>query len=658
MSLLVPLLWVLGQGLAAPPEGLSPSIRPALGDDPTARHTEADALTLTWNGGPARIWRVEGVSRILLADRTTSPHRLPPLPRGTRLQVETEDGRTGHTVAWAVWRPADVAAWAVDGGLRAPPTDLAATPGALWATTDGAGLARWDGQRWHHGGVRAGLPSSRLAALEVSGDQRFVAHDLGVSRITPDGTVTTWPLDGGARDLALYEDTLWVLSPEGLVTLAPGSGAPPERALRQSGCTHWLPTGPGEPPWAVCDAGLRAVPDLSRAALPAELRPVAWIERVDGAWVADPVQGLLRHTADGLVPWEGAPPDGRDRGVSLAARVGDGLVLADGAGRPWRLAPDGLAEILTPGDGLPPGPVQTLGPSELPRRAWIGTPRGVALLNAAGTATPLPHARLAEGVPVHAVVPHRRGVGLAHEGGLTWLGRHRPRGWDALAAAVGPEALDLVQGPAGDWWSLSPQAAFRLDRRGRLSRWDLHHRGRALATAGAEVMVATDHGLRWWVSGARMLGPASLAPAAALHTDRAGLVWALSDDRRTLTRLHPDLGPTTLPAPPDGPPLRGYAFGAGEVWLPLRGALVRWAPGRDGTREVVLPEGVGSVELVGLGPAGVVVVDDSDHAWWLGRAEPVPVPLPVPAATLHRVVVDDHGAWLLGATGATYLTAP
>ncbi|MBT3221277.1 MAG: hypothetical protein HN348_19515 [Proteobacteria bacterium] len=250
----------------------------------------------------------------------------------------------------------------------------------------------------------------------------------------------------------------------------------------------------------------------------------------DGNWLG---------TNEGLV-WvdeEGAekvwmPPN---RTVFSIARSVQDLFLATGPDGVWQLSGQRRHQYSL-ADGLP-SPVANVVIEAHNHKIWVGTDRGVALLNPNGFASPLPLAPMAANIPVVDVLPHQSAKAVASDDGIVWLGKHPPNGWTSLVAAVGPYPLRILRSDA-DWWVLGETDLFQLDGRGNVHRWLVAGTPIDATLQGDKVVVAVAEGLFWWVPGAKVLSPISRIDGGvrSIASDPALGLWVASEDRVLLSK--------------------------------------------------------------------------------------------------------------------------
>ncbi len=468
-------------------------------------------------------------------------------------------------------------------GLRgARVTDIAPTPRGPWVATDGGGAAWWDGTTWAHLDARHGLPSDHLTQVEVVGPVRWFASEDGVVRIDPEGGRATWwlPVDDLRADAA----GAWVLS-EGAVRRLPDGDGPVGPAVLEdcSALMDWQGETVAACPFVVRLPGGSRLPEL--AGLPPDVTDL--VPRRGGAWAI--TRSGLRSLVDGAATDPGFPAIA---GAVDLQRVGRSLFVVDGSGALIRVDGDGLAHEVTEADGLPSALTTTLAPGPREGTAWVGTHRGLALVEEDGAVSGLPLSPLAVGRGARAVVRLAKGAAVLTDDGPVFLGRRAPRGWEAFAVAVGPGARDLVQ--AGETWlGLRDEAVFVLTKRGDLTRMPTGSR-RAIglfptvAHGGRSVVVALREGVRAWVPGATTLGARAFpGDWRGWNLSRGGLVgW----DDALVTSVGEDGWTRRGPA-------HDVAF-AGTGWWVSDDRGVHWIDA-DGTRiETISDDGPDRLFLV------------------------------------------------------------
>ncbi len=468
------------------------------GVSPEVVSSSRQAWTVTWDGDAADLWAVSPGGRArALAEALHSPAQTVPLAVGTSLRIVRDGARWGEIRPARVWSPSDVAAWSGPGLRGAIVTAIQPTEDGVWVGTDGGGLAWWDGTAWAQLDRRV-IGSDAIVGLVVRDRTRWIALSDALVRVSPEGSLTRWPVGPavpGSALLQIVDDGaggVWARTDSALVRVA-------EQVLevRRGACAPLVETPDG--PIATCGSGARRLADGARVDLGGD-DVLDWIGRADGAWIATPtsVYGWVKSAL--LDPW--TPPSGR---VREAVRVGDGLAIAADRDGLFLRTVDGWTAV-DARSGLPGTRTLGVAASTAFGRAWVGTDRGLALANIAGTATPLPLAPLAAGIPVTAIEVWGTSAGFATQDGLRWVGRGAPAGWSALAVAVGAPATALTR--VDDvWWAASGDTLFSLDGHGALRRWPLHDPLVALAHDSTRLWIATTHGVRWWVPGAAMLSP-------------------------------------------------------------------------------------------------------------------------------------------------------
>ena len=383
-------------------------------------------------------------------------------------------------------------------------TALEQAHGTLWIGTQSGGLCRFDGS------AVACLPMDSVQALLVEPEGAWVATPGALSWVQ--GDQVTPVLEAGVQALQRHEDQVWAATTRGLfvhegdqfVQVRPGSCTHLvvlDDAL-YSRCGRRWATGRGEP------TEVFSTDEVVRAAIDAD----------------DPGGHWLAAGFDGLVAFKGTqhvtrwlPPEGP---VWDLARARDKLALATLDGLVW-WTPAGTETWSTP-QGLP-GQIAALepGPGD---GLWVGTSRGLFLVDPDGPVTPMPLVPVPADAAVLGLWPDARGVGVFHDLGAAWVGKGAPRGFEDLAAAVGPHARHALPG-----WVLSDRALFQLEK-GALHRYELTAPGHLLAAVGDAVVVATDQGLQWWLPGATQLGsPWATEPVRVLAGAGGVGVWVATD---------------------------------------------------------------------------------------------------------------------------------
>lgn len=569
-----------------------------------ADRSRLDAVVL-WHGPPAVVEVLEAGVWITAAEQGTSPVHLRRLAPGTPVRLRHPDGPGETAVFRPVWTPADLAAWSGPGLRGSQVTALASDPDELWVGTQDAGAARWDGQAWLHLDRRDGLLADGVVAIALQGGTRWLATTGGLARLRPDGTGERWWTEAlGGRPTALHVtgERTWLATTAGVVALDDDVVA----VLATPGCHRLLDDGE-QGVLALCDAPWRLPtgepvhwPDVPEDVADALLLP-------RGLLLAPRAGGVLDLARDTL----SVAPGTDHLHVTGLARLGTDALAVAGPDGTWILQRDQAVRV-DRGAGAPSDVGLVAAPTGTHATAWLGTDRGVALVDAAGTATALPTAPLPAGVGVRAVVPRGPAAGVLSDDGLVWLGAGAPRGWDALAAAVGDDAIDLAHDGAHTWWALEPHALLCLDRTGGLRRWPLSDEALDLDARGDRVAVLTRRGLRTWVKGASMLSPTVDLGVAATH----------------------------LALAPDG-----------AVWVAGPDAVLRWTP--RGTLSwpvtgatAVLPAGPGAIATV-QGGLRFLRADGAVHEGWPGVELGAAAALVSDARTLWVLTVDGrlvHGA--------------
>jgi len=301
--------------------------------------------------------------------------------------------------------------------------DLDATEGAVWVATNG-GLAQvQEGRVTHTWGHRDGLPDDYTQAVYADRDAVWAGTYRGLAQVRGDAVS---------------------------IVLAPWS------------CFSLL-RGPDQRVW-VGYKGLRGLPDGEPIeGVDPALRVFDAVPLLRGVWLASDEQGLL-WLEDGVVTPVFVPEGGAVYGI---ADLPTGVMVAAGDDGVWqRVEGSWVHHGVDVGLPSPVANTVALGPRD---KAWVGTDRGIALLDPAGRASALPLAPLAAGVAVQHVAQGRAGFAVAAEDGLVWLGRRPPRGWTSFAAAAGAPVHRLLT-LGREWWAITDDAAFHLDPRGRVAR--------------------------------------------------------------------------------------------------------------------------------------------------------------------------------------------
>jgi ABC-type transport system substrate-binding protein/DNA-binding SARP family transcriptional activator len=230
--------------------------------------------------------------------------------------------------------------------LHAPPTDVAAGAGSLWATEAGAGLVvRIDPTRH---AVAATIPvGTSPSRITVGGGQAWVLDpaDRTVSRIDPrtDVVAQTISLPSRPSDLLLSTGSLWVTSQDaGTVTrIDPGSGRIVS-VTRTPGDPAGLAAADGAV-WVATDrSGTVTRIDTGTGAATRSIRvgdaPAAAAGGAAGLWVLDSLDATVAH----VDPRRGAVTETVPLGGAPAAMVqsSDGVWIADSQhGTLLRVAP-------------------------------------------------------------------------------------------------------------------------------------------------------------------------------------------------------------------------------------------------------------------------------------------------------------------------------
>lgn len=618
---------------------------PTRGSGPAVVHGRTTPAVVTWSGGPADVEVAVGTGWRSLGTGVASPFTAPELAEGALLRITPTDGPTAEVTFHRLWTPADVAAWSGAGLRGAAVTALATADDQLWTATDGGGVGWWDGTSWRHLDRRAGLPAERVLDLAVQGDARWAATDGALVALTPDGATRAWSPGafGATRIRAVRpdgDDAAWVITDAGVARLDPTGVV---AVVTDPTCTDVLP---GDPPIAAC-AVPRALPDGTPVdgLVPAG-HLTARVPRVDGDW--------LGTDATGLRPWVGGalgagwtPAHGVVRDV---ARVEVSMVVAAGVDGTWIVRDDAVLDVPAV-SGIPGSVATVVAPGPTAKRAWVGTSTGVALVSLSGQATPLPLAPLPAGVAVRSIRVVSDALVVASARGLVWVGPKPPRGWDTLVAAAGPDVRDAL--PWGrDWWALTAEAAFRLDRRGRLERFALGAPGVGLASTGAAVGVATEGGVRWWLPGARMLSAADRQDGLrGAEAAGAGALWLWTDHLLTLSGTLSQRSWAVRGVHDVAPLGAGVVLATddGLAWLAVDDDAPAWGWADVATGAMVAVDA----------PAGRVWAVGADGRLWVGTEDgPAMVPLPEAGVAARQVVADADGAWVVTDLGLYRVSTP
>lgn len=612
----------------------APTVEPARVERVEQAERARARWLLRWEGEPASIEVASDGGWQLLAADAVSPYTTEPLPGSVRFRLTLADGVAHELTGHRLWTPADVASWSGPGLRGAEVTALAPSSIGLWVATRSGGAALWQDQRWRHLDHRDGLPHDALHDLALRERERWVAHPTGVTRISGDGTLKHWEIPGGAARIAVEPERVWALTDEGVMRLT-DDGA--ELILREPGCEDLVQDEVGA--WlVVCDDALKLPSGLPALTVPEGVALRAIVPRTDGAWIATADLGLLLRIGADVVPsW--TPPEGA---LTDAIRLDLGMLLAAGAGGLWHATSDETPTRLTTSHGLPGGDALLLASGPRVAVAWLGTTRGVALVQRDGTAVALPLAPLPADVEVRDVAPVRGGAGVASALGLVWLGGRPPAGWASLVAAAGPEAHALFLDRDEGWWALAGEVAFHLDPDGEVHRWPLG----AAAIAGAPfadgVALATAEGLRAWSPGATRLSPIHLLPGVQrLVASPDGALWVLHDGQ--LSRWTGRSAHTW----DELPEVLGLDADAQGAWLATADGLLRITPGRDAPARLAgLPPPPPLVDVSVAGGELHLLTQDGQVLRPRGEAwEAVELGAALPAVP-HGLVGDEHGVWV------------
>ena len=599
-----------------PPAGFEAGDRPlATVLDATGRPCLLDASGLSCfdaEGGEAWGVEVPGVEDVLVAgDRRVllTPDGALIVDGATGATRARLSGRVGVSAEGAVWsagldglagedaapRPLPPGAQVLDlvvGGDRAGFVDDAGD--VVWVGADGTtsrvplGLAVEDG-------VRVVPLSEGWAVLDAAG----LAILDGAGRLAAEVEVD-------ARDVVEADGELWVAAPDGVWAVDRRSGrVDPERVA--AGDVQALAASADGEGLVLLDRGADRLrlPDRSEDG-PVHLGAVVAVAPTpDGGLVSvDAAGGALRWTAAGV--------------PERLARQGVWDAAVDGGGRLWTVGPEGLR-----------GPEAAEGPGDrltaLPDGVMVGDGLAVRRLDAAGT-------------PVwSATVPHEGrprvagdGVGLVHDGAVTWLdlATGARRRWLAdVGVAVGGLVVagrreDRVRiwrpaGPASTGTGFPPEARVRLAPGGRWAAVDLDGAVRIVEAAGGEVF--------------------ERRPEAAITA------WALGRTTLWLGRADGrverwEVGPAVVDAPL--PPFNGYA---------QLDPLPEVPPGPDPLPRLTAPGPVAALAVLPEGrvavAAGVLAIRDD------AGGVTVPVVDPPLVATALAWGGDASGLVVAGADG-------
>lgn len=579
-------------------------------------HDHKPRWRLSWPAGP-RVVRLG--DRVLTRDATRSL-TTPRLAPGTVLTVEGPDVREDVVLEHLVG-PRALATLSGPGLAGARVVDVEPTARGPWVATDGGGAAWWDGEAFRALDARHGLPSDRVLHVSVSAQTRWFATDRGLVRAASDGTLTAFDLV--ADDLAADAAGAWVLA-DGEVWRVDAVGASVVGPV-QGGCTallDWHGETVASCPEVVRLPGGTPVPEL--LGLPPGVTGL--VPRRDGAWAITP--SGLHQLVDHVLVDETTPAIA---GAVDLLRVGSSLMIVDVSGALLRLDPDGVLQELRQVDGLPSDVVLSLAPGPREGTAWVGTDRGLALVEEDGDAVSLPLAPLAVGRGARRVLPHKRGAVVLSDDGPVWLGDRPPRGWDAFAVAAAEHPLDLLA--VGDHvLALTEHALIVLGPKGAIERFPTGSwRPLGLLGAADAAAIVLQEGLRAWIPGARQLS----------SRDGAG-TWRGASISAGGTLLWHDAGVTRLGVGGWSAEVgvQDLAF-AGAGWWVTTPRGMRWldTEGEVGPRLPDVPP------LRGLRPLGGAFagLDPDGRLWTLtpsGLAAPGPAFLPTASA------LDPWGAGL------------
>jgi ligand-binding sensor domain-containing protein len=633
--------------------GLAAQLEISVQEAPAARMEDVrrarQHLVVRWSGeAPATVEARHDGRWVVLGREVTHPFTTPRLPAATEVRVVVEGVVSEPASAPGVWSPSDVAGWSGPGLRGARAVQLEEAGDSLWVATLGGGLGKWDGDHWTHLDRRDGLPGHLAIGVDATEEAVWVATNGGLARVEKGRVTRTWGRRDGLPDdytQAVYADgdAVWAGTYRGLARVR---GDMVSIVLAPWSCFSLL-RGPDQRVW-VGYQGLRGLPDGEPIeGVDPALRVFDAEPRLRGVWLASDEQGLL-WLEDGLVTPEFRPEGGEVFGI---ADLPSGVMVAAGDDGLWHRI-EGRWVHFGMDSGLPSPVANTVAPG--PReKAWVGTDRGVALLDPTGKATALPLAPLAAGLAVRSAVRGQKGITVATEDDLVWLGRRPPRGWTSLAAATGGAVRGLLA-LGREWWVVTDAVAFHLDRRGRLTRWNLPNPGVAAAPVPGGVALATTSGLHWWMPGATQLSAALPLPdLRVVHAGSDGGLWAATATE--VVRLAPGAERRwhNIPNPTDITSTAAAAWVAsagglysidrmGEVvsvsdhWR--AGPLVAvsawgdavWAAGADGRlwgpnptdpRMVDLDQWLPAVEVLGLTAEedGVWVATDQGLFWIDGR---------------------------------------
>ncbi len=593
--------------------------------------------SLRWAGGPADVLMlVDGTHTWRVLERSAvSPYLTRRLPPQTRLRLQRRDEELYSEVPARLWTPVDIAAWSGPGLRDVDAIALSPSERGLWVVGPRVGLALWDGQHFGHVDRREGLDLRGTTDLVVVDRDRWLAHAGGVVHLHPDGSVEDVEglPEGPVHDLALHPDgTLWAATNDGAWPLT--SDTRPVR--RGEVCRQLVDIPDGL--LAVCEHSYRLPEGLLARDVQRGLQPTALVPRHEGAWLATRSQGLVERV--GLESGTWWLPE--HASVLDLAQVGDGMLAAAGIDGLWRITEQGPIHV-HPTGGLEARSAWSLAAHPHPQKTWVGTDRGVALVTEAGTATPLPLAPLAAGLPIRQVVPSGSQAGVSTDDGLRWLGGRSPEGWRALAAATGPADV-LAHDGSSRWWAARGGTAWLLED-GHTRRFEVHAPILDIVAMEDAALLVTSGGVRWWLEDARMLSP--LDPTTDLQGAAAerGIVWMWGDE---------------LAATNGAAEVRWESNDVRDVAADARGA---WLASPDGLRRAEL----GDPELQRPWPElplpGLRAVDQAAGRLWIlgdegslfvtsgGAPEPVLWDLTGTAPDALDIVADRAGAWLITEDG-------
>jgi len=631
------MLLLASWGLAAPPE-ISVWEAPATRMEDTQRARQV--LVVQWSGGGlGTVEARHGGRWVQLGQEVSSPFTTPRVPVGTEIRVVTDDRVTEVGRAPGVWSPSDVAGWSGPGLRGARAVQLEEAGGVLWAATLGGGLGRWDGDRWSHLDRREGLPGHLAIDLDATEGAVWVATNGGLAQVQEGRVTHTWGHRDGLPDdytQAVYadRDAVWAGTYRGLAQVR---GDAVSIVLAPWSCFSLL-RGPDQRVW-VGYKGLRGLPDGEPIeGVDPALRVFDAVPLLRGVWLASDEQGLL-WLEDGVVTPVFVPEGGAVYGI---ADLPTGVMVAAGDDGVWqRVEGSWVHHGVDVGLPSPVANTVALGPRD---KAWVGTDRGIALLDPAGRASALPLAPLAAGVAVQHVAQGRAGFAVAAEDGLVWLGRRPPRGWTSFAAAAGAPVHRLLT-LGREWWAITDDAAFHLDPRGRVARWKLPHPGVGAAATLGGVALATTTGVHRWMPGATQLSSTQPLPdLRAIHADSDGGLWVATSSE--VVRLVPgnERRWHSIPSPQD------VTTNADAAWVASAGGLYAI----DHTGEV-LPMSddwrAGPLVAVSAWGDAVWAAGEDGRLWGPNPADPRMVDLDawLPGVEVQSLTAVEDGVW--AATG-------